>query len=127
MTNKEEIKLLRSDAYRKAIAEAIVKALADQYNLKRKPALPAKPAKPAHSPLRISPAGFYKVQAGAFKNRKNADELAERLQKDGYAQYVYKQDGFYKVQAGAFNDKENAEELAERLRKDRLNSFIYFE
>ncbi|WP_121611055.1 N-acetylmuramoyl-L-alanine amidase [Mesobacillus foraminis] len=129
MTNREEIKLLRSDAYRKAVAEAIVNALADQYNLNRKPSKPAQPVKPAPSPTRTSPSlkGFYKVQAGAFKNRKNADELAESLQKDGYSPYVYKQDGFYKVQAGAFKDKENAEELAEKLRRDKLNPFIYFE
>lgn len=124
ITNRDEIKLLRSETYRKAVAEAIVKALADQYSLAKKPA-PA-PA-PAPAPSERSSAGLYKVQAGAFKNRKNANELAKRLEKDGYNPFVYSEDGFYKVQAGAFKDHENSEELAEKLRKDKLNPFITFE
>ena len=31
---------------------------------------------------------LYKVQTGAFKNRKNADDMAQKLKKDGYDTYV---------------------------------------
>ncbi|WP_034645159.1 N-acetylmuramoyl-L-alanine amidase [Bacillus methanolicus] len=78
MTNRQEAKLLRSDVYRKTCAEAIVKGIADHYNLKKKPIQPPPAAK-----------GFYKVQAGAFKEKKHAEELAEQLRKDGYNPLVY--------------------------------------
>src|SRR5690606_8966793 len=32
--------------------------------------------------------GFYKVQTGAFKNRQNADNLANKLKKAGYDVYI---------------------------------------
>lgn len=41
MTNKEEAALLKSDAYRKTCASAIVKGLADMYGLKKMPELKA--------------------------------------------------------------------------------------
>lgn len=77
MTNPDEIKLLRSEAYRKTCAEAIVRALADQYRLQLKPkSVPA-------------PKGLYKVQAGAFTDKENAEDLANRLRKAGFEPFVY--------------------------------------
>ncbi|MBM7690956.1 N-acetylmuramoyl-L-alanine amidase [Peribacillus deserti] len=91
MTSRKDIKLLRSDFYRKACAEAIVKALAQQYGLKAKPKpAPAKPpaAKPTPAPLPSKPSEpaseLHKVQVGAFKERKNAEELVEQLKKAGF-------------------------------------------
>ncbi|MDE3840108.1 N-acetylmuramoyl-L-alanine amidase [Bacillus methanolicus] len=78
MTNREEVKLLRSDNYRRTCAEAIVKAIADHYKLKKKIVQPPPAAK-----------GIYKIQVGAFKELKNAEELAERLRKDGYNPFIY--------------------------------------
>lgn len=75
MTNKEEARLLKSDAYRKKCAEAIVKGLVEQYKLKAKP----KPKKPT---------GLYKVQVGAFGDKTNAERLADELSKKGYATYI---------------------------------------
>jgi N-acetylmuramoyl-L-alanine amidase len=96
MTNREEIKLLRSETYRRTVAEAIVKALADQFRLQPQskaapaPAPAPKPA-PAKDPApttRKSTGGFYKVQAGAFEDEQNAEELAERLRKAGFDAYI---------------------------------------
>ncbi|PLT29014.1 N-acetylmuramoyl-L-alanine amidase [Peribacillus deserti] len=96
MTSRRDIKLLRSDYYRKACAEAIVKALAQQYGLKAKPKpAPAKPpaAKPAPAmPAPAEPAtppskpseDLHKVQVGAFSDRKNAEELVKQLKKAGF-------------------------------------------
>jgi N-acetylmuramoyl-L-alanine amidase len=78
MTNREEVKLLRSDTYRRTCAEAIVKGIADQYKLKKK-----------FVQLPPITKGFYKVQVGAFKELKNAEKLAERLRKDGYDPFIY--------------------------------------
>lgn len=82
MTNRDEIKLLRSETYRRTCAEAIVKALADQFQLKQK-------AKQSSAP---TPApkqnGLYKVQAGAFEDLQNAEELAARLRKAGFDAFI---------------------------------------
>ncbi|QED49544.1 N-acetylmuramoyl-L-alanine amidase [Cytobacillus dafuensis] len=85
MTNRNEAELLRSDTYRKTCAEAIVKALVDQYKLKRKTNSKMPPA----STIIPAKTSLYKVQVGAYKDKKNADELAEALQKLGYSSYVY--------------------------------------
>lgn len=80
MTNKEEATLLKSSSYRKKVATAIVKGLAEQYKLKKK----AKP-KPKPAP---SKGGLYKVQVGAFAKKSNADDLAAELKKKGYPVYI---------------------------------------
>ncbi|WP_353654036.1 N-acetylmuramoyl-L-alanine amidase [Bacillus sp. ISL-55] len=94
MTNRNEIKLLRSETYRKTIAEGIVKALAEQFKLQRKanaaPA-PAPTPPPAKSPSPAKKDGLYKVQAGAFDNEENAKELADRLRKAGFDVYIDKE------------------------------------
>jgi N-acetylmuramoyl-L-alanine amidase len=91
MTNRNEIKLLRSETYRRTIAEGIVKALAEQFKLQSKanaaPA-PAPTPPPAKSPAAAKKDGLYKVQAGAFENEENAKELAERLRKAGFDVYI---------------------------------------
>ncbi|WP_409290339.1 N-acetylmuramoyl-L-alanine amidase [Peribacillus sp. SCS-37] len=94
MTNKEEIKLLRSEFYRKTVAEAIVKALVQQYKLKHKESASesltktseqSSPGLPDHS----EPSVLYRVQAGAFKDRKQAEKLAARLKKAGYEAFIF--------------------------------------
>jgi len=116
MTNQNDIKLLRSEEYRRTVAEAIVKAVADQFNLKR-----------TSSPNPPNPSGLYKVQAGAFNEKKNADDLAARLRKDGYSPYVFQENGLYKVQVGAFERKQNADALVSKLRNDKYDTFIFLD
>lgn len=84
MTNKEDMKLLRSDSYRRKAAQAIVDALAEQYRMKKK-AVPKPAPKPAQ---KASSDKLYKVQVGAFADRKNADRLAAELKAKGYATYI---------------------------------------
>lgn len=91
MTNRNEVELLRSETYRRTIAEGIVKALAEQFKLQRKdnatpvPAPPPSAAKPASSARK---GRLYKVQAGAFEDERNAEELAARLRKAGFEAYI---------------------------------------
>jgi N-acetylmuramoyl-L-alanine amidase len=96
MTNRDEINLLRSETYRRTVAEAIVKALVDQFKLQPQsksapapaPAPKPAPAKTPTSTTRKSTGGLYKVQAGAFEDEQNAEELAERLRKAGFDAYI---------------------------------------
>ena len=82
MTNRDEIKLLRSDTYRRTCAEAIVKALADQFRLQPN----TKQASVASASTKQG--GLYKVQAGAFEDLQNAEELAVRLRKAGFDAFI---------------------------------------
>jgi N-acetylmuramoyl-L-alanine amidase len=95
MTNKEEVKLLRSDLYRKTCAEAIVKGIQEHYKLKKKPTktpkeeTPVKPEEPAETPKNPEPPKqteekSYKVISGPFKNKATADKLVEKLNEDGF-------------------------------------------
>jgi N-acetylmuramoyl-L-alanine amidase len=116
MTSQNDIKLLRSEAYRRTVAEAIVNAVASQFNLNRK----SNPSPPNSS-------GLYKVQVGAFKEKKNADDLGAKLRRDGYTPYVYQENGLYKVQVGAFEKKQNADSLVSKLRNDGYETFIHLD
>lgn len=84
MTNRNEASLLRSETFRKTCAEAIVKAIADQYTLKRKATQTDTNTPP--SPMKN---GLYKVQVGAYKEKKNAEELVTALKKLGYQPFIY--------------------------------------
>lgn len=94
MTNRNEVELLRSETYRRTIAEGIVKALAEQFKLQRKdnaapvPARPSSSAKPAPAAKK---SGLYKVQAGAFEDERHAEDLAARLKKAGFDAYIVKE------------------------------------
>lgn len=91
MTNRNEVELLRSETYRRTIAEGIVKALAEQFKLQRKdnaPPAPAPSPSAAKSAALARKGGLYKVQAGAFEDERNAEELAARLRKAGFEAYI---------------------------------------
>jgi N-acetylmuramoyl-L-alanine amidase len=77
MTNREEAELLKSDAYRRKCANAIVTGLAKQYGLKRK----VVESQPKDNVL-------YRVQVGAFSVKENAERLADGLRKYGYSPII---------------------------------------
>lgn len=86
MTNKEEIKLLRSEYYQRTCAEAIVSGVAQFYKVRKKQTETA-----AKTPDRKqSTTALYKVQLGAFQNQDAAEKLAEELKKAGYEAIVVK-------------------------------------
>ncbi len=113
-TNRNEAALLQTDAYQKTCANAIVQALAAQYQLKE--------SKPAPSP-----SGLFKVQAGAFAKKSNADQLVKRLQAAGFDAVSFCAIDIYKVQTGTFSEKNNAEALAQRLRAAGFDAVVLFE
>ncbi|SDM72130.1 N-acetylmuramoyl-L-alanine amidase [Bacillus sp. OK048] len=128
MTNRNEAALMRSDNYQRKCAQAIVNALEAQYNLIRKqnaptpqPPTPNPPSNPTPPPVR---ADLFKVQAGAFSDKSNADALVRKLKSDGFESFVFA-DGLYKVQAGAFSERKNAEALMERLKAKEYQAFIF--
>ncbi len=68
---------------------------------------------------------LYRVQAGAFRSRENADRLCSQLKDAGYSDaYVKTAGGYYKVQLGAFRSLENADRLSQQLEKKGYETYI---
>lgn len=73
--------------------------------------------KPNLSPL-------YRVQVGAFRNGRYANDLLQRLLAEGYPAFILQNNGLYRVQVGAFKNLENAIRMEARLRADGYETFI---
>jgi cell division protein FtsN len=76
---------------------------------------------PAPDPEPDKPAdGLYRVIAGSFNNRENAEQRVQSLSREGIAGFIVPTDisgvTYYRVQTGAFSEQENAQKLVERLR-----------
>ena len=67
---------------------------------------------------------LYRVQVGAYRDRRMADELLNELKEAGYPAFIVMEDGLYKVQSGAFAVLDNAVRMEERLRNAGYNTFI---
>lgn len=102
------------------IAKAIAKGIcfADGKSFKSDTANQSTP--PAHT------THLYKVQAGAFKNGRNAAIRVKELYEIGVPSFYYFDDSdkLYKVQAGAYSKKENAKEQVRVLKNKGFSSFI---
>jgi N-acetylmuramoyl-L-alanine amidase len=90
MTNREEAALLKSDDYRRKVACAIAKGVAEQYGLKRKPE-PGKPEAKAQQP-KGQGGTIHRVQVGAFSDPANAEALAKKLKSLGFDAFVVKEE-----------------------------------
>jgi N-acetylmuramoyl-L-alanine amidase len=131
-TNQEEIKLLRSESYRRTCAEAIVAALVEQFGLigisRPAPApapTPAPAPAPTPSPAPTPATGLYKIQVGAFKQRNNAESFSARLKNDGFQNFITSDNNLFKIQAGAFKERKNADELAQKLRNSGYQPYVF--
>ena len=67
---------------------------------------------------------LYRVQAGAFAKKANADAFAAKLKAAGFATYIVRIGGLYKVQVGAFAKKANAENMMAKLKAAGDSGFI---
>ncbi|BBP89600.1 hypothetical protein BsIDN1_32180 [Bacillus safensis] len=65
------------------------------------------------------------MQAGAFKVKANADELAATLKSKGFDAFVVLDGGMFRVQAGAFRTKQNADDLVARLKQAGHDAFVF--
>ena len=108
-TNKHEEALMKTAAFQKTCAEAMVQGIAEQFHLLKKQAVQT----------------LFKVQAGSFSDRKNADELVLVLKAKGFNAFTYTEGPTYKVQAGAFSDKKAAEQLKARLNAAGFPAYIH--
>lgn len=67
---------------------------------------------------------YYRVQTGAFRNKKNAENQLYQLLQQNYPAYILMEDGLYKVQVGAYRQLENAVRMEQVLRKNGYATFL---
>lgn len=68
--------------------------------------------------------GLYRVQAGAFKYKTNADTMLAKVKAKGFDTYMVKVGDLYKIQVGAFKVKANAEAMMKKLQAAGFSAFI---
>lgn len=66
----------------------------------------------------------YRVQTGAFRQKRYADAMEYELQNRGYDAYIVQENGYYKVQTGMFPKLADAIMMERKLRKDGFQTFI---
>lgn len=96
---------------------------------RRRPPVPRPPMmRPPMPPMQPmppeEPEELYRVQAGAFRERQNADNLLQLLENDGFPAFIVFQDGLYKVQVGAFTRLSNAIAMEREVREKGYNTYI---
>lgn len=67
---------------------------------------------------------LYRVQAGAFKNKENADRQLAKVKAAGFDTYMVQADGLYKIQVGAYRKKANADAMAAKLKAAGFDTYI---
>lgn len=70
------------------------------------------------------PAKQYRVQAGAFTKKKNANTRIAKLKNEGFDAILKQEGDNFIVQSGLFNDKELAKELAAQIRARGIEAIV---
>ncbi|MFD5848866.1 N-acetylmuramoyl-L-alanine amidase [Cytobacillus pseudoceanisediminis] len=113
--NSADAALIKDPLWRQRVAQGHVNGIAKAFSLKAKPAVPPQPPKP------VDPSNLYRVIAGSFTNRKNAEERSAALKNKSIESVIATAEisgtVWYRVQAGAFSTKENAEKQLETVKK----------
>ncbi|MDU7086062.1 MAG: SPOR domain-containing protein, partial [Clostridium sp.] len=68
--------------------------------------------------------GAYKVQAGSYSNKKNAEKQAALIAGKGLQAIVKSERGQYKVQCGSFTSKKNATALVSSLKAAGVDAIV---
>lgn len=67
---------------------------------------------------------LYRVQAGAYSVKANAEAQIEKLKSAGFDTIMIKADGLYKIQVGAYIKKSNADNMLKKLKAAGFDAFI---
>jgi N-acetylmuramoyl-L-alanine amidase len=114
ISNDHDAALMKQSSWIQKVAQGHVNGIAKAFGLKRRPIAPPKPDT-------LDAGTLFKVIAGSFKSKENADERVEQLQKKGIESFVdttrISGETWYRVQAGAFSNRENAEDRLAQVKK----------
>ena len=59
----------------------------------------------------------YRVQVGAFRNRRYAERLLNELLEEGFPAYIDDSGPYLRVQVGNFDDMDDAVDMEQRLKQ----------
>lgn len=120
--NMIDAKKLKSKDFLHKIAQGHAAGIAIAFNLKKK-----KNDSGKNDPPTKSRESLYKVQIGAFKEKTNADALAQKAKQKNFDVFIKQEKNLYKVQIGAFRERKNAEALSEQAKKAGFDTYIVME
>lgn len=81
----------------------------------------SKPQTPADQ----KPSGtLYRVQAGAYSKKENADAQLKKVKAAGFEAFMVKAGGLYKIQVGAYSVKANADNMLAKMKAAGFDAFI---
>jgi N-acetylmuramoyl-L-alanine amidase len=116
--NAHDAALMKQASWRQNVAQGHANGIAIAFGIKPKPTTP-------------DPGTLYKVIAGSFKSKENADERVAFLHSKGIESFVVTTtisgETWYRVQAGAFSRRENAEDQVEEVKKTGIEAFLVAE
>jgi len=69
---------------------------------------------------------YWRVQVGAFSQKSNANNEAQKLKSLGYNTYIVFINNLYKCQLGAFSVETNARKLSAELKNKGIDNFIVY-
>ncbi|RDW17406.1 N-acetylmuramoyl-L-alanine amidase [Oceanobacillus chungangensis] len=119
--NSKDAALMKQTSWRQKVAEGHVNGLVKAFKLNRKTTNPS-PGDPSN------PNTLFKVIAGSFKSKKNADARVTFLKGKGVEAFVttatISNERWYRVQAGAFSNRKNAEERLNTIENTGVDAFI---
>ncbi|MFC7784113.1 N-acetylmuramoyl-L-alanine amidase [Rossellomorea sp. GCM10028870] len=114
--NPRDISLLNNAEFRNAVAVAIARGIAKALEL---------------PPKSDNKKSLFKVIAGSFTERKNAENRVNELKKNSIESVIdilsESSNTYYRVQAGAFAIRDNAESQVAKLKMFGIDSFISVE
>lgn len=67
---------------------------------------------------------LYRVQVGAYKERKSAEQLLAKLKNNGFNGIIKEDKDYIRVQVGAYRNKANAEDMSYQLKKKGFDTFL---
>ncbi|MDQ1001197.1 N-acetylmuramoyl-L-alanine amidase [Neobacillus niacini] len=119
--NAQDAALMKQSTWRQQVAQGHANGVAKAFNLVRKQQQDAPDS-----------GTVYKVIAGSFQSRENADERVTFLRSKGIESFVdavsISGATWYRVQAGAFSSRDNAEKRLEEVKKTGISdAFILAE
>ena len=129
ITNARDNELF--DRHFNAYVEAIARGILACFGQTAVPTPPTPPTPPIPTPPTTPeqpapPSGrLFRVQAGAFRDRSNADALRERLQAAGHGgAFLMVEGGMHRVIVASFRERVNANALLQRLHAQGFGAFI---
>lgn len=123
MDNWEDVKMMCSETFQKDCAEATVKGICETLGVTYK-APSTSGTSNNNTTTQTTGTTYYRVVAGSFSKKSNADSLVAELKKKGYSPFIATYNSFYRVVVGSYTNKSNAENMVRELKSKGYSPFI---